>query len=399
MSKQKNPLRRRPFRQGVTVQHIAELIHGELRGSGAGIVSGIEPLASAGAGDLTFLAPTGRKRKSAALVETANQTQAAAVIVSNYSDDIQAPQIRVQNPMGAVVMLSQMLAPAPVPPAGVHPTAIVSPSARLGTGVSVGAYAVIGDDVEIGDKTTLHPHVVIYEGARIGSQCIIHAHASIREYVIVGDDCVIQNGVVIGGDGFGYYPDRQVGHARIPHIGTVELGDHVDCGANTTVDRAMLGATRVGASSKIDNLVMVGHNTQIGKRVLLCGKVGVSGSCDIGDDVILGGDVGVADHTVIGPRTKVAARAGITGDLAGDMIMAGHPAIEVTAWRRQSAVLPKLPELMRAFRRLQHQVEELRNVRLNSVPEGEESGITEGAFDLFTSVEVGPERIRHRKHK
>lgn len=399
MSNHSTPKRRRPFRTGVTVQEVSELTRGELRGTGSTVILGIEPLASAAENDLTFFAPSGRKRNSAELVERAENTRAAAILVREFSDSIPVAQIRVANPMAAVVMLAHHLAPPPRPASGVHPTAIVAESARIGEGVSIGAYCVVGADVELGDGTILHPHVVIYAGAVLGANCIIHAHASIREYVVLGEDCMIQNGVVIGGDGFGYFPDPKVGHARIPHIGTVEFGDHVDVGANSTVDRATLGATRVGSGSKIDNLVMVGHNNQIGKRAILCGKVGVSGSCTIGDDVILGGDVGVADHSTLGNHVHAAAKAGITGDIASDSIVAGHPAIDVNVWRRQSAVLPKLPDLIRSFRRLQRQVDELRTIRLNSVETGEETGISEEALELFSSVETGEDRVRHRKNR
>jgi UDP-3-O-[3-hydroxymyristoyl] glucosamine N-acyltransferase len=334
-----------------TVQELAQRLQAEVIGDRDKSLKRIMPLERASADDLSFLAPSSRRNQSE-MLEAARRTKAGAVLVKEYDADIPATQICTPNPMAAVIGLSPLFAPAVRPEPGVHPQACVSETAVLGRNVSVGAFAVIGDFVEIGDDTVIHPHVVIYTGAVIGKQCTIHSGATIREFVRLGDDCLIQNGVVLGGDGFGYIPDKVLGHRRIPHIGTLVLDSGVDIGANSTVDRAMLGEASIGRASKIDNLVMVGHNCEIGERVLMCGMVGVSGSCKIGNDVILAGNVGVADHITIGDNVRAAAKAGITSDVSPNQDIAGHPQIPASSWRRQRVLIERLPELFRKVKEL-----------------------------------------------
>ncbi len=334
-----------------TASQIAEQIGGKLHGDPNVLVRRIMPLETAVEGDLTFYAPKNRK-KTSALGELLRQSKASAVLLLAPQSDLPMTQISVSQPLLAVAKLAEIFRPAPAVHNGVHPLASVSRTAKLGSRVSIGAFAVVGNDVQIADGSIIHPHVVIYDGAVIGRNCVIHAGAIIRENVVLGDDCLIQNGVVLGGDGFGYMPDKEIGHRRIPHIGAVELGRGVDIGANTTIDRGMLDSTRVGDNSKIDNLCMVGHNTQIGKRAIVCGHVGISGSCNIGDDVVLAGNAGVADHITIGDRVRAAAKAGITHSVPPDTDVAGHPWTEAQRWRRQSAAISQLPELIRKVRRL-----------------------------------------------
>ncbi|MFN8389555.1 MAG: UDP-3-O-(3-hydroxymyristoyl)glucosamine N-acyltransferase [Bdellovibrionota bacterium] len=333
------------------IQELADRVGAQIIGDRDKKVSAIMPLESAGPSDLSFFSPKS-KRSHNEMMLLARSTKAAAVLVKEYEQSIPCTQLCVSNPMGAVIALSELFAPDASPAVGIHPQAAVSASARLGKNVSVGPFAVVGDDVVIGDDSVVHPHAVIYRGATIGKRCVIHSGAVIRENVRMGDDCLIQNGVVLGGDGFGYVPDKVLGHRRIPHIGTLVLGDRVDIGANATIDRAMLGESRVGTATKIDNLVMVGHNCVIGERSLLCGMVGVSGSCTIGDDVILAGNVGVADHLTVGNKVRAAAKAGIATNIPPGIDVAGHPAVPAAQWRRQFTALKRLPELFRTVRDL-----------------------------------------------
>ena len=311
----------------------------------------VMPLARAERGDLSFFAPKS-KRQQQQIYSEAKASGASAVLVREYDTNIPCTQVITSDPLAAAMRLAQLFAGQAAVHAGVHPQASVDPSAKLGSGVSVGAFAVVANDVVIGEGTIIHPHAVIYSGASIGKNCVIHAGAVIREFVTLGDDCLIQNGVVLGGDGFGYVPDKVLGHRRIPHFGTLVLASGVDVGANATIDRAMLGEARVGKATKIDNLVMVGHNCDIGERVLLCGQVGVSGSVTIGDDVILAGDVGVADHVRIGSNVRAAAKAGITADVPPGVDIAGHPEVDAGQWRRQSLLIKRLPEVFRKVREL-----------------------------------------------
>ncbi|MBP9837222.1 MAG: UDP-3-O-(3-hydroxymyristoyl)glucosamine N-acyltransferase [Proteobacteria bacterium] len=341
-----------------SIKQIAQKLSATIVGDENRSFKNIKPLEQAGPEDLSFFAPTGNK-KIAELMEMAKNSTAAALLVTQAYDEIKTTQIITPNPLGAIVMIATMFFSAKRPPAVVDKNAAVSPTAKIGENVSVGAFAVIGDEVEIGDNSIIHPHAVIYYGSKIGKNCQIHAGAIIRENVILGDHCVIQNGVVVGGDGFGYFPDKDIGHRHIPHIGNVVLESYVDMGANATIDRAMLGEARVGRATKIDNLVMIGHNAQIGERTLICGSSGIAGSCKIGNDVIIGGGVGVADHLTIGDKVRAIARSGITTDVPANTDVGGYPQTTAHNWRREVALIRKLPDLFKDLREIKRKLSSL----------------------------------------
>lgn len=248
----------------------------------------------------------------------------------------------VPDPFQAILRLIPLFFTAHPTSFGVSAKADIDPSARIGRNVRIGAFCSIGPLVEIGDDVTIHPSVTIYPGSKIGNGSIIHSGAIIREDCILGSHAVIQNGAIIGADGFGFLPDGQGGITTIPQIGTVETGTHVEIGANACVDRATLGKTKIGDSSKIDNLVQVGHNAQIGRSTIVCGQAGLAGSVKIGNNVIIGGGAGVADHAAIADRCRIAALSGVSTDLdrAGDY--AGFPAIPANLWRRQAVFMARL---------------------------------------------------------
>lgn len=227
----------------------------------------------------------------------------------------------------------------------------IHPSVKLGSNVSIGAFVSIGEGVELGDNVTIYPHVTIYSNVKIAANCIIHSNAVIREECTLGAFCVVQNGAVIGSDGFGYVPDPKTGLSPIPQVGTVELSDYVDVGANSCVDRATLGKTRVGMFSKIDNLVQVGHNTQIGKASILCGQVGIAGSTKIGNEVVLAGAVGVADHLTITDKVRVTARSAVKTDLPKSGDYSGNPAIPAMLERRNAVIFRKLAETIKDLKK------------------------------------------------
>lgn len=339
----------------IAVETIAQKLGAEVRGNKEVCLTQIKPLEDATKTDLSFFSPTA-KRKTNSLLELARNTQAGALLIPQYEPEIHTTQIITPNPLAAVIALAPLFSRLPEAIPGVHPQAVVGDGVTLGKNVSIGAFAVIGDEVVIGDDTVIHPHVVIYAGASIGKRCILHAGAVIREFVSVGDNCVIQNGVVVGGDGFGYTPNEKGEHQRIPHLGTTVLEDGVDIGANATVDRAMLGETRIGAGTKIDNLVMVGHNVKVGKNNIFCSQVGISGSTKLGNNVVLAGQVGVADHIVIGNNVRAAARSGITRDIAENTDIGGFPAGPSDEWRRQAAITAKLPDLYKRLQELEKKV-------------------------------------------
>lgn len=303
-------------------------------------VVGIE---EAGPGHLTFLA----NPKYAA---AARSTRAAAIIVANDFPAASTPVLRSSNPYLAFARALELFYQPPRYPAGIHPSAVIHPSATIGKNASLAAYVVIHEDVVIGDNSVLLPHVVIYRGARIGDNFFAHAHAVVREYCRLGSDVILQNGAVIGADGFGFAKDDEGHWRKIVQSGTTELADDVEVQANACVDRASIGLTRVGAGSKIDNLVQVGHGSVVGEDTLLCAQVGLAGSTEVGNQVILAGQVGVAGHCKIGDGAVATAQSGIPNDVAPGTIVSGYPAIENKLWLRCVAVFNRLPELAKAFR-------------------------------------------------
>lgn len=253
--------------------------------------------------------------------------------------------IRVKDPVAALVKAMDFFVERTQPTNGISPTAIIDPSAKLGKDVRVGAYVVIGENASIGDSTTIYPHAVIYPQVTIGKRVVIHSGAAVREGCIIGDDVIIQNGAVIGSDGFGYFFNGTK-LVPVPQIGKVVLEKEVDVGANTCIDRATMGTTKIGVGTKLDNLVQVAHNVQIGSMSILCGQSGIGGSAKLGNGVTLGGQTGVADHSIIGDKTRFAGHSGAHGtfDIPGDY--AGMPAVPLAQWRRQMAALLRLPKLL-----------------------------------------------------
>ena len=227
---------------------------------------------------------------------------------------------------------------------------MVASSAKVGPNAHVGAYVVIDDDVEIGANCTLLPHVVIYRGVTIGNNFFAHSHAVVREFCRIGDDVILQNGVVVGSDGYGFAPDGDSWH-KIVQSGTVVVGNCVEVQAHSCIDRATVGETRIADGVKIDNLVQVGHGSKIGENTMLCAQVGLAGSTRVGKHVMLAGQVGAAGHCTIGDHAIVTAQSGIR-DVPPNAIVSGSPAIDNREWLRATAAFSKLPELLKAVRKL-----------------------------------------------
>jgi len=317
----------------------------ELRGDGAIEIGAVRGLEDAGPGDLTFLA---NPRYAVQL----GATRASAIILPASAPDVRLPSLRTAHPYLAFARaLALFHRPRPAAP-GVHPTAVVAPSARVAGPVSVGAYAVIGEDVEIGPRATIYPHVTIYPGVRIGADFVAHAGVVVREDVRIGDRVVLHPGAVLGADGFGFVPMPE-GAVKIPQTGTVVIEDDVEIGANTTVDRATLGATIVRRRAKLDNLVMVGHGCEVGPDSFLAAQVGLAGSTRLGRGVQMGGQAGAAGHLTIGDGVRIVAQSGVPSSVPPGQTIGGYPAVEVTRWRRVSAALLRLPELLHRVRRLE----------------------------------------------
>src|SRR5258708_23318740 len=273
-------------------------------------ITGVAGIETAGAGEITFIS----NPKYAAAART---TRAAAVIVSEDFPALATAMLRSKNPYLDFARVLEMFHPAARYPAGVHPTAVVAASAKakLGAGAHIGPYVVIGEDVEIGANAALLAHVVIYRGAKIGDNFLAHSHAVVREFCRIGSNVVLQNGVVVGADGFGFAKDGEGHWHKIPQAQPVVIGDDVEIQANTCIDRASVGETRIGRGTKIDNLVQVGHGSHVGEDALLCSQVGLAGSTEIGDRVILTGQVGVVGHCKVGDDAIVTPQSGVSGSV------------------------------------------------------------------------------------
>lgn len=306
-------------------------------------ITGINGIEQAGPGELTFVS----NPKYAAAART---TKASAVIVSDDFPAIPAAMLRAKDPYLTFARALELFhAPARYAP-GVHPTAVVDPSARLGSGSHIGPYVVVGENVEIGANAVLLAHVVIYRGVTIGDNFFAHAHCVVRENCRIGNNVLLQNGVVIGGDGFGFAKTPEGTWYKIPQPAPVVIEDDVEVQANSCIDRASVGETRIGRGVKVDNLVQVGHGSRVGSDTLLCAQVGLAGSSNIGNQVILTGQVGVVGHCKVGDRAIVTPQSGVAGNIPAGALVSGAPAVDHKAWLKYSAILPRLPEIARAVR-------------------------------------------------
>ena len=347
-------MKKHPHKAGLplSVEEIARLLDCPFEGNGKTEIRGVSDLEKAGAGDLVFLA----QRKYRPLLEK-SRASAAIIPVEEHYDRI--PVIKSGNPHLSFVKVVELFYAPYQPEPGVHPTAVVSPTAKLGKGISVGAFVHIGDEVEIGDGTVIFPFVAIYRGVKIGKEAVIHSHVSIREEVRIGNRVIIHNNSVIGSDGFGYLQDKDRSHIKIPQAGTVIIEDDVEIGANTAVDRAALGETIIRKGTKIDNLVQVAHNVEIGENCILAGQTGIAGSVKIGKNVITGGQVALSDHVNIGDNVMIAGRTGVMKDIPPNSIIAGVPSQDIREWKKSSIAFARLGELVKEIRELKKKVEDL----------------------------------------
>jgi UDP-3-O-[3-hydroxymyristoyl] glucosamine N-acyltransferase len=319
---------------------LAELVGVKLPSSSTNPeISGVASLQEAREGDITFY---GNPRYLAQL----RSSKATAVIVPLEFDEPIAPiLLRVENPSAAFA--AAVGAFAPIEPSalpGVHPTAVVDPSAELGAGVSIGALVVIEAGVKIGEGSVVGASCVIGREARLGKNCRLYPGSIIRERCLLGDRVILQPGAVIGSCGFGY--EFQGGrHVKIPQTGIVEIGDDVEIGANTTIDRARFGRTVIGEGSKIDNLVQIAHNVQIGPHTIICSQVGIAGSTRVGAYVTLAGQVGLAGHIEIGDKAMIGAQSGLSKNVPAESMVLGAPAKPIKEWKQSNFYISQLGKL------------------------------------------------------
>jgi UDP-3-O-[3-hydroxymyristoyl] glucosamine N-acyltransferase len=332
---------------GLTAQAVADLVGGRLLGDGAARIRTVGPLDKAGPDALSF-AVSGRY---AAGLGT---SRAGIVLVpeelSTGASDARA-RIVVADPYGALVRVVRALFPEEPPAAGIDPTARIGAGAELGADVSIGPFVVLGRNVRVGARSRLAQHVTLDDGVTVGEDTIIGPGAVCYRGSRIGSKVVLKAGAITGGEGFGYLSDR-TGHHRIPHVGGCILGDEVEVGSHSCIDRGSIDDTVVGRGTKIDNLVQVGHNVHIGERCLIMAGVGIAGSTRIGNDVILAGHVGVTDHLVIGDRARIAAKSAIFGDVPPGASFSGHPARPHRQFLRAQAAMYRLAPIVDELERL-----------------------------------------------
>jgi UDP-3-O-[3-hydroxymyristoyl] glucosamine N-acyltransferase len=338
-----------------TLDELARLVGGRVDGDGAVVLRAANGLAEAGPGEVSFLA----NPKYAGLLAV---TKASAVVLAE-GVPCPVPALRAKNPDLAFARVVERLAgPAPRPAPGVHPSAVVSPDARLGQDVSVGALCVVEAGATIGDGTALHPQVYVGAGAKIGPGCVLWPQVVVRERCELGARVILHSGAVVGSDGFGYATEGGV-HHKVPQVGIVAIEDDVEIGANAALDRARFGRTVVGRGTKIDNLVQIAHNVVLGRGCLVVAQTGISGSTRLGDYVVLAGQAGVVGHLELGDRSVVTAQSGVTKDLEPGSVVSGSPASDRREHLRQLASLGRLPELLDEVRRLKSELEALKGKR------------------------------------
>ena len=309
-------------------------------------ITGVAGIEESAAGQITFVA---NPRYAAA----AKTTAAAAIIVSEDFPAVACALLRSDNPYLSFARAIDLFYQAPRYAPGIHPTAVIPVSAKVGARAHIGAYVVVGDDVVLGDDAVLLPHVVIYRGARIGNNLFAHAHAIVREDCQLGDNVVLQNGAIVGSDGFGFARDGDHWE-KITQSGPAVLESDVEVQANACIDRASVGETRIARGVKIDNLAQVGHGSGVGEHTLLCAQVGLAGSTVVGNNVVIAGQAGVAGHCSVGDGVVITAQSGTHGDIPAGTMVSGSPAFEHRQWLRAVNAFPKLPELAKAVRSLSH---------------------------------------------
>ena len=339
------------------LQDLAERLGCRLEGDGNVEILRLMSIDNARPGDLTFIANRRYLSKLAA-------TRASAVIVGESLTNHHRPHpacalLRSRDPYTSFAQAVALFTQSRPPASGVDRLSAVASDAVIGADVSIGAFVVIESGASIGAGTTIYPNVVIGRGAVVGEDCVLHSHVAIRERVVLGNRVTIQNGAVIGSDGFGYATQPDGTHLKIPQQADVVIEDDVEIGANSTIDRPAVGETRIRAGTKIDNLVQIAHGVTIGRRVLLASQVGISGSAVVEDDVMMGGQAGVAGHLRVGKGAIAAGRTVITKSVEPGEFLTGYPGIPNLEWRKASVIFRRLPELKKRLEELEQLVAEI----------------------------------------
>lgn len=349
---------------GLTVGVLARQIEGSVVGDETTLITGISSIEEAEAGDVVFA-------ENDRFLEMAEKSRASAIVAPRDAVAHGKPLIKVENPRYAFAHILAIFKPKLRAPIGIHPTAVISEGCQIAKTASIGPKVVLGENVTVGDGSILQAGVTVGDNSSVGDGCILYANVTLYHGCHIGNRTILHSGAVIGADGFGY---MRVGSEsqKIPQIGGVQIGDDVEIGANSTIDRAKTGMTTIGDRTKIDNLVHVAHNCKIGSDCILVAQVGLAGSIQMGRGVLIAGQAGLKDHITVGDGAVVLAQAGVFGDLDARSMVSGYPARPHREKLRQEAALVRLPETQRRVNDLIAQVRELhaQNERLQSLLEG-----------------------------
>ena len=340
-----------------TAATIAGFLKGEIAGDPDVVVSTFAKIEEGHEGALSFLA----NPKYEHYLYT---THSSVVLVNKSfvpSAEVRATMIRVDNAYEAFASLLQLVDKARPRKKGIHPTAVIEPSAKIGNDVYIGAYVYIGDDSIVGDRSSVYPHVYIGDRTRIGEDCILYPGVKVYHECILGKGCIIHAGTVIGSDGFGFAPQSENEFMKIPQIGNVVIEDHVEIGANVAIDRATMGSTIIRKGVKLDNLIQIGHNVEVGENTVMAGQSGIAGSAKVGKNCMVGGQVGIVGHCVVANGTKIGAQSGIPGDVKKEnTVIIGYPAIDHKNFMRSSVIFKYLPELKTKVDTLEKEIKSLK---------------------------------------
>ncbi|MBF1055028.1 MAG: UDP-3-O-(3-hydroxymyristoyl)glucosamine N-acyltransferase [Prevotellaceae bacterium] len=340
-----------------SAKQIAQFIHGKIEGDENTCVHTFAKIEEGTTGSISFLA-------NPKYIHYIYETKSSIVLVDEnimLEHPAKATIIRVKNARDCVARLLQLYEASKPAKQGIHPLAFVSPKAKVGTDCYIGAFAYIGDGVELGDRCQIYPNVTIMDHVKIGDNCIFYPHASIYHECKIGNNVIIHSGSVIGADGFGFAPNTETNqYDKIPQIGTVTIEDNVEIGANTCVDRSTMGSTYIRKGVKLDNLVQIAHNDDIGENTVMSAQVGIAGSTKVGQWCMFGGQVGISGHITIGDKVFLGAQSGVPSSLESNQTLIGTPPMKQFAYFKSQALFQKLPEIYKQLNNLQKEVEELK---------------------------------------
>ena len=342
-----------------TAKQIAAFINGKIEGDENASVNTFAKIEEGKPGAISFLS-------NPKYTHYIYDTKSSIVLVNDDMElerPVSATLIRVKNAYECVAKLLQLYQSSLPVKKGIDSLAFIAPTAKIGEGCYIGAFAYIGEGVVIGDNTQIYPHAVVGDNAKVGSHCLIYPNVSIYHDCRLGNNVTIHSGTVIGADGFGFAPNAE-GYDKIPQIGIVTIEDNVEIGANTCVDRSTMGSTIIRKGVKLDNLVQIAHNVEVGENTVMSAQVGIAGSTKVGSWCMFGGQVGLAGHITIGDKTFLGAQSGVPGNIKGNEQLIGTPPMEPKAYFRSQAVFRRLPEMYRQIAELQKQIDELKNKQL-----------------------------------